>query len=186
LVGHTQFSDKQIISYEFYNIWHFSKISAHENKTCSSFLYTGSNDPRPLSAGARGPCARPRWLAWPERPWPWPHLPETGEGRRSGAKEEGEKRAARPDSHRELAGKVSWARGWPAASNLGGGARITARKIQRIGGDFGHSGSILRARRRRAASGTFSASRRSKGRHRMAALGGSHGGRAHVLGASTM
>jgi hypothetical protein len=64
---------------------------------------------------------------------------------------------------------------------LGGGARITASKIRWIGGDFGHSGSILRARRRRAASGTFSASRRSKGRHGTTALGGSHGGGALLL-----
>jgi hypothetical protein len=41
------------------------------------------------------------------------------------------------------------------------------------------------AGRKRAASGTFSASRRSKGRHRMATLGGSHGGGALLLGTFT-
>jgi hypothetical protein len=99
-------------------------------------------------------------------------------GRRWRESQGGGNRAAGPETHRELSGGVGLAGGWPAASNLGGGARTTARKIRPIGGDFGHPGSILRARRKRAASRTFSARRRGWGEHGMAALCVGHGGRA--------
>jgi hypothetical protein len=94
----------------------------------------------------------------------------------------GGKRAAGPETHRELSGGVSLAGGWPEASNLGGGAQTTVRKIWRIGGDSGHLGSILRARRKRAASRTFSAHRRGWGEHGTAALGGGHGGSSSFTG----
>jgi hypothetical protein len=47
--------------------------------------------------------------------------------------------------------------------------------IRDAGDDSGRGASIPRARRKRAALGTFSARRRSKGRHGTTALGGSHG-----------
>jgi hypothetical protein len=50
------------------------------------------------------------------------------------------------------------------------------RGIHDGGGDSGHPGSILQARRKRAARRTFSVLQRSKGRCLMVAEGDGHGG----------
>jgi hypothetical protein len=78
-------------------------------------------------------------LAWSagQRPWPTgsqaPPVASHGEG--SGVREGGEKGAAGPEAHREPAGEVALAGGWPGSTNFGDGEACFRRGIRDGGGD---------------------------------------------------
>jgi hypothetical protein len=98
-----------------------------------------------------------------------------GRGRRDSAEKGRERGPGGPGAHLGDACGVGLAGGRPAAANLVARTSVFRRGIRRNGGDSGRGASILRARRKRAASQTFLAQRRSKGRRIAAALGGELG-----------
>jgi hypothetical protein len=65
-----------------------------------------------------------------------------GHGGGYGTEEGGGKGAAGPGAHREPAGGVGFAGGWPETTNFGGGGARFRRGIRDGGGDSGHLGSI--------------------------------------------
>jgi hypothetical protein len=110
-----------------------SEIS--EIKTsCRNFLHRGQFDPLKLTEGP-GPHRLARSAGQRPRPTGSQAPPVASHGGRYGVKEGGGKGEAGPGAHREPAGEVTLAEGWPESMNFGGGGARFRRGIRDGGGD---------------------------------------------------
>jgi hypothetical protein len=181
LIGHTPFSDKQIINYAFYKI---CTKSGNKNRAGNN-LHPGSTWPKAADRWARGHVGEP---GWPGRlgQRPSPTCSQTpamaGRGRRDDAGKGRGRGPGGPGAHPGCAGGLGLAGGWPAASNLAAASSVLRRGIRDVGGDSRHFGPIPSRGRLKAARRTYSARREAGGSTGSAAIGGVHGAACRSLG----
>jgi hypothetical protein len=154
----------------------FSEISEIKI-SCRNFLHRSRFDPLKLTEGpvphrlaslARSAGQRPRPTG-SQAPPAASHGGRCGMGRGRGRGPGG------PEAHREPAGDVGLAGGWPETTNFGGGGARFRRGIRDGGGDSRHLGSIPLARSKRTSRRTFSERRQGWGKHGTPALVDGHG-----------